>query len=507
MSGRTSKAVKGLSTSLLQYGVLVILQILLAPMVLKIAGQEVLGAYSIVMQIIGYGLLLDLGLSVAVGRYLAQTFSTNDKGEAFAKVFNIGRYFILATNLLSALFIFTIAQYIGSLVTASDAVLDDARTSLFALALWTLLRTPLQLYSHGLMASQNMAAVNIVGIVSSTSRLVMSIILVFAGYGLLGLICAGIASELAGLLLQRVYFNRLYPEINLRWRRPNLLLLREISSFGFKYWGVNLAIVLSVGSDSIVVGHLYGAAAAAIYYTTKIPTFLIIQLIYKISDNAAPASNELIAQGEFGLLKVAYLKILRYSLLIAIPTAIGIIGFNQEVITVWVGYDLYAGHIMSLALAFFVLTQVINHVNAMITLSVGNLRLWTTLAVVTSIGSLSLAYVMGKYFGLQWVMVAIALMDLPGFIFLTRRSLVGLKLSVYSAWKEGVKPALFAAVPLIGLMAIIKYTSASANLMGLIYCILVFGLVWVIGLYTFGITKLEKKSLGNKLKAMHLMRT
>jgi hypothetical protein len=67
MTSRTSKAANGLATNLVSYAILALLQVLLAPIVLKIAGQEVLGAYSIVMQIIGYSLLLDLGISVAVG--------------------------------------------------------------------------------------------------------------------------------------------------------------------------------------------------------------------------------------------------------------------------------------------------------------------------------------------------------------------------------------------------------------------------------------------------------
>ena len=92
MTSRTNKAVKGTITSLVQFGVLVILQTVLTPAILKIAGQEVLGAYSIVMQIIGYGLILDFGLGVALSRYLSQSFGDNDKGTKFIKIFNIGRY-------------------------------------------------------------------------------------------------------------------------------------------------------------------------------------------------------------------------------------------------------------------------------------------------------------------------------------------------------------------------------------------------------------------------------
>ncbi len=500
MTSRTIKAVKGTVTSLVSYGVLVLLQAVLAPIVLKTAGQEVLGAYSIIMQIIGYGLILDFGIGVALSRYLAHSFGEDDQGDRFSTIFNIGRYFILATNMLLAVFILVLAFNIDNLITASSAIIIDARVALLLLSAWTILRTPLTLFSHGLFASQNMAAVNIMGLISSTSRLLLTLYFVFAGYGLIGMIIANIVSEFLGLLLQKVYFNRLNPKLDLKWKKPDLPLLKELFSFGITYWGVNIAIVLTTGSDSIVIGHLYGAAAAAIFYTTKIPSFLIIQVIYKISDNAGPAANELLAQGNFEALRSAYLKILRYSLLLAVPLAIGIVGFNKGVITVWVGANQYAGNLMSIALALFALTQVINHINAMITLAAGNMRNWISISTVTGGLTITLAFTLGKYLGMQWVMVAIALMDLPGFIFLTRRSFAGLDLTYGRAWCEAIWPAILAAIPMLGWMLFVIATNSATSFVSLVICIAVFAFFWLLGMYAFGISKLEIRSIKNKLR-------
>ncbi len=63
MSG-TSRAIKGAVTSFLQYGLQIVLQIALAPLVLRAAGQETLGAYVSLMQAIGYLALVDFGFTV-----------------------------------------------------------------------------------------------------------------------------------------------------------------------------------------------------------------------------------------------------------------------------------------------------------------------------------------------------------------------------------------------------------------------------------------------------------
>lgn len=501
MSSRTNKAFKGTIASFLQYGVFIILQLILAPLVLKVAGQEVLGAYSIIMQIVGYGILLDLGFSVALSRYLSQTYGFHDQGHRFTEVFTIGRVFLLVTNIVFASLIFLVALKIGDLIVASDSIIIEARFALYFLAVWTIVRTPLALYNHALMATQNMAAANIIAIIGNMIRLLLSLVLVYTGFGLVGLIAANIFAEGLTFVMQMKYFKKKYPDFSFGWKILNSKLFKEIFSFGVKYWGVNIAVVLFLGSDSIIVGNLYGVAAASVFYTTKIPAFLLFQFIFRLSDNAAPATNELFALGNFEAVRSAYLKILRYSLLLALPLAIGIIGFNEAVISVWVGAAQYAGNIMSLAIAAFVLTQVVNHINAMITLAAGDMRWWSTISIVTSLMSLALSYWLGKMFGMQLVMVAMALLDIPNAIFLFKRSMAGLKLSMMRVWREAFVPAIRVCLPLCGLVVYVKATSPMDSLLSLVLYIILFSTLWAACLLLMGLSRSEKEILRNKCQA------
>lgn len=504
MSSRTTKALKGTIASFLQYGLQIVLQGVLAPLILKKAGQEVLGSYSILMQIIGYGILLDFGFSVALSRFLAQTAGFSDHGKKFTEIFTIGRVFLLVTNTVFALFIFGVALHIGSFVVASDAIISQAKIALCFLAVWTIARTPLALYNHGLVATQNMAAANIIAIVGNISRLLLSLALVYFGLGLVGLIVANIVSEGLTFSMQFKHFMAKFSGYSFGWKITDTRLFREILTFGTKYWGVNLAVVLFLGSDSLVVGNLHGASAASVFYTTKIPAFLAIQFIYKLSDNAGPAANELCAQGSFEALRAAYLKLLRYSLLLVFPLSIGIIGFNKEAITAWVGASQYAGSIMSLALAVFAITQVVNHINAMITLAVGNMKRWSTVSIATSLTSLVLSYLLGKLYGLQWVMVGIALMDFPNTVFLFRRSLMGLQLQVVRLLNEAVIPPLMVCLPLCLLVFYLKAYSQMASLGSVIFFVVTFIILWAGSVLAFGLSSAERCSLKCTLKARFL---
>jgi O-antigen/teichoic acid export membrane protein len=499
MNNRTNKAKKGFLTSLIQFVTLILIQAILAPTILKIAGQDVLGSYAIVMQIIGYGLILDFGLGVALSRFLSQSFGNNDGGINFIKTLNSGRYLILFTNALIAIFIFIVSLNINSIISsAPDKVISDTQLSLIILSIWTILRSPLLLYGYGLNSTQNMATVNIIGAASSLSRFILSIILVYLGTELIGLVIANILSECIGLILQKYYFKNFFKKINLRWQKPDIVHFKKLLHFGLTYWGVNFATILSTGSDSIIVGHLYGAAAAAVIYTTKIPAFLIIQVIYKIVDNSTPAANELIAQGNYESLKIAYLKILRYSILLALPAGIGILVFNKQFITLWVGINQYAGNIITISLAFFVLTQVVNHINAMVLVATGKMKHWMTLSILNGVVTILIMYFLGRNFGMQWVIVAIVIMDVPPLIFLAYRSLSSLKISYIEVFRQSLIPPLLQSLPLIIFSYFIMYSDFITYNIGLVFQILNFMLLWLVSLYLFGINKLERETINKK---------
>jgi len=504
MTSRTKKAFNGILASLLQYVVFIVLQVILTPLILKFAGQEVLGTYSIIMQIIGYGILLDLGFSVALSRFLSQAHGLNEEGNRFSEVFTIGGVFLFVTNLIFAGIIFLLALNIGKLIVASEPVLSQARIALCFLASWIIVRTPLALYNHGLIATQNLAAANLMAIAGNMTRLGMSLLLVYEGFGLLGLIAANILSEAIAFTMQMAYFKKKYPHHVFGWKISNNQLFKEILTFGVKYWGVNLAGVLFLGSDTIIVGNLFGASEASVFYTTKIPSFLLFQFVFRLSDNVAPATNELFAQRNFDAVRAAYIKIVRYSMLLALPLAIGIVGFNRSVITAWVGSAQYAGEIMTLAIAVFVLTQVLNHINAMITLAAGDLRQWSAVAILIGLITLALSYWLGKIFGMQWVMVAIAIMDIPNAIFLLKRSVVGLKLSVLQLWREAFIPVIWVSLPLVGLVIYIKSMNAMQSLLSLIFYITLFSMLWLACLLVMGLNKSEKQFLRKKCQAYQL---
>lgn len=420
---RVDKAAKGILASFFQYGCQIGLQVLLAPLVLAFAGQEVLGAYALIMQAVAYLAMTDMGFSLSLTRFLSQAFGREDGRQYFEIVLTTSRTILLFTNLLFALLLVLLAIYSKDLFSFSQSIALQTNWGLSLLACWVVVRTPFLIYREGLNASQNMGSANVIEIAGIVIRLVFSLSLVALGFGLVGLVLANIIGEATTLFLCARRFHILFSEINPRWGLPDRVLLSKMFGFCKHALVINLAWRLVAGTDNIVVGFLYGAAATSVYYTTQMPTVIGYLLVNKLVDNVGPAINELFEKKEFDKLSDIFLRLHRYAWLLVSPLFAGILLLNKTMITAWVGPAQYAGDLMTFALASFALLNVAGHVNMVFIIATGELSQLSRLALFEGIVNLGLSFLLGYHLGLQGVMLATLIAHIPMAIFLQNRGM------------------------------------------------------------------------------------
>lgn len=490
-SSRTSRAISGTLTSVAEVGLRLGLQAALLPLVLHVAGQETLGAYGALVQVIGCLALVDLGFGVALSRYLAQAFGYSDQKKRFEEIFTTGRTFYLVSNSVFALLAIILSAYVGSLLSLSSPVEVQARSGLWILAAWSILRTPLAVYGSALIATQNLAVANIISMVGNALRLILSLGMILLGFDLIGLMLAGVFAEAVTYSLQRRQYRKIYPSEKFGWGIPHWRLFREMLRFGIGYFLVIVGGRLIFYTDNLVVGYLYGGVAVSIYYATQIPTFLLITLIWKITDNATPAFNELYAKKEIEKLRRVYSKLMKYGLILSVGLGLGLLVLNRNLITLWVGEGQYAGNVMTMSLALFAIATVINHVNGLVLVVYGAVRLMSIVCIVSGVCNLGLSLILGKVLGLQGVMVASAVTETISVGVLCFYSLSLLKINIFSLWKKTVKPALVANLFVIPVVAFIYLYHQTVSWPMLMLWSFVFMIIWVIGTITVGLDRAE----------------
>lgn len=494
-STRTSRAIAGTVTSILQYGMTILLQFLLAPVVLKVAGTEVLGAYSFLMQMVSWAALTDLGFGVAIGRYLSQSVGIDDHRKRFRDVFTTGRTFYIISNAVFSILLLIISWQLEHFISMAENVANDARIALVILSIWVIIRTPLALYTDALTATQNLVKVNIISGISAVVRLILSICLVLLGSNLIGLMLANIIAEMVTYLLGYFWYRKINPLDKFGWGVPNKPLFREMLTFGFSYMIVMIAGRLSANTDSLILGYLYGATAVSIYYTSQMPGTMLYQLIWKLVDNSAPALNELHARNAVAQITSVYLRLLRYSLILVIPLAIGLVAYNRYAITLWVGETQYGGDYLTIGLAVFAITQVIIHLNCIFMVAYGDIKVMSVFFLISGVLKVFIAYWFGRLIGLQGIMLANAFVDLFAFVYFDFRVRNMLLLSFKEVFRSAILPSIISSLlPLLVLFFTILMPP-SYTWIELFIWISIFGICWAIGTISVGLSSLERNQI------------
>lgn len=492
---RTSRAIKGTLTTFLQYGLHIVLQAALVPLVLHIAGKETLGAYAILMQAISYLALVDLGFSVATNRFLAQAHGHDDGGLRFRQVMGSARTFVLFSNIAFSVLCLLLSAWIGPLLALSAAVETQAQLGLYILAAWSVLRTPIAVYGAALIATQNLATANVIAILGNMARLFLSLTLVAFGLGLVGLMLANILAELLTMTLQTRFFRRYYRQVRLSWGISDRKLFKEMFRFGAQALLINVSGMLIFQTDNLVVGYLFGAAAASIYYTTQMPASLLYWMVLKVGDNAAPAINELTAREQVDSLRNAFLRLHRYSMILILPVALGILFLSKSLISLWVGPGQFGGDLMVIALAIFGSLITVEHCSSIFILAAGQIKVLSLMAITEGIVNLTLSLLLGSYWGLAGVMWATVIANLPSTIYKQWRARQNLGIQLRDYINIVVKPLLWPFVVSIVILLILSSQLQIISWLNLIITALTFVLAYSIMCYFLSIDNHERSWL------------
>ena len=503
MSSVSKRAVNGAVTGLLQNGLAMLSQLVMTPVILATAGQETMGGYAILMQIVGYTLLLDLGFSVALQRFLAQATDPEVSGDRFAVLFKIGSFFLFIINTTMCLVLMATSFYLDRLLQADQTVLWQAQLALFIQAIWMVLRTPIYLFNPALLAVQEMATLNLIAIPVNVFRIIFSLGSVYGGLGLVGLILANVTAEAVGYFGQRAIFMRRYRDMLVVVPRAmDWIQFKEVFRFGLSYWGVNLSVVLLLGSDNLVVGTLFGAATASVFYTTKMIGSLSVSVLSRIIDNVFPGAAFISGRNDWFALKAAYLRLVRYLMATLLPVVLAITLFTEWLVTAWVGVTQYAGDLMSAFVACFVLLQVFAHLHGILTVATGRIQYWNYISIACGVVAVFMSFFLGFQFGIEYVIAGICVSLLPLVLFLFLRIKSTLQFSMYEFF-QAAKISLF-FLPIFLVFYAIK-NQLVYSLLNLVICLISYCLVWLVFVWLMVITHEERDSIKKFLRLRVLL--
>lgn len=323
----------------------------LSPFVVHHLGNLTYGVWVIIMSLIAYMNLLDLGLRGAVTRFVSKGSSLANHEESNQAVSGalwirlwISVAIIVAGLVVSAGFnhVFKIPTELQQ--TARIAVLITAVT--VAINLWC------GVFGGVLAALHRYDLTSAVSILQTCMRAAGIIWLLRAGYGILGLALWDFCTAIAANSVLCFLCFKVYPQLKVAFGRPDSATLKKLWNYSFYAFLINVAVQVTYYTDNVVVGAFLSPAAVTLYAIGGILIGYVRQIVSSMTTTFTPLASTFEAEGSHQNLRRLLIHGTRAALLVSLPIEAALFFRGHTFIRLWMGaqYAQPSGTVMQILL-------------------------------------------------------------------------------------------------------------------------------------------------------------
>jgi O-antigen/teichoic acid export membrane protein len=335
MASRTRNFLRGLGAGYVAIAVNIAYTAASIPLALHYLGKEQFGLWALAQQIAGYLMLLDLGVSSAVSRFIADRKDAVNSGSygslllTGAIVFASQGFLIALVGAVFSFFapaLFSIPPYLSAdftkclIIITSIAGLSVFSRSLGA-PLWAFQRVDVSYW------------------LGSLSLMLSLIALWFGfqqGWGIYSLAFAGAPGVIISPLVTFWFCrrNRYYPSVGF-WGRPNWAYLHQIFLFGQDVLWMTLGSQMVNASQIMILSRVAGLSTASTFAVgTKLLT-MAQQFTGRVIESSAPGLTEMFVRGESAKLLMRFTNVVALTTLLATIGACALMAGNTLFISFW----------------------------------------------------------------------------------------------------------------------------------------------------------------------------
>ena len=402
---RVHRASVAASFAYLQFGLTIVVGIVLVPFVLDRVGAKLYGYWLASGEVLAYAAMADLGVLGVIPWMIAQADGRKDR-DAIRQLLSTG---FVAAVIVSAIYLVLVALLWN--VAPAVLKLDATERQLIAgplalIAGVTAIVLPMRVAYSALIGLQDVRYCGVMTTVSWALDAVLTVTLLLNGFGLWALaIGASVPSALTALAAI-VRLRMIAPDLVGSWPRPSrqavTTLFKEGGGGWLSAWGWRLASA----TDAIVVASLgFPVYVTVLAMTSKLGQMLT-NMAWVPGDSGLVGLAQLAGEGRAERLRAALSALSRVYLTLATVGACVILAANPGFVKGWVGDEFFGGIRLNAVLALVAIAATAGHALSA-TVSVLGKRLYVGGAtLVAGAAHVLLAYLLGRRFGLIGVPLA-----------------------------------------------------------------------------------------------------
>ncbi|WP_342442731.1 oligosaccharide flippase family protein [Lysinibacillus sp. FSL K6-0075] len=333
----------GAILSYITIGCTMLSSLIFTPIIISLLGQKEFGLYSLMIVLVGYLSILDLGLGNAIVRYIARNRATADKvleaslNGFFLKLF-IG---IGCLTLLIGFFLFSHVDIIFG-QSLSEEQLEKARLMGFIMTISLAMQFPLGVFTSILQAYEKFIFIKLTTLLQVIVQPLTMLFFLLQGTDAVTLIYIIAIYNILFLVLDAVYCMKVL-SIQFTFTFKNTALIKEIFIYSFFIFITVIVDKIYWQTDQVLLGILKGTEDVAIYAVAIQIVLIFMSLALAISGLFLPRISMLVTK-EDGLVEInqLFIKVGAIQFLVVGYILGGFFLFGREFLLLWLGQDFIA---------------------------------------------------------------------------------------------------------------------------------------------------------------------
>lgn len=333
-----SRLKKNSITNIIYFCVLIPINFIVTPLILRHVGKEIFGVWTLTWTILAFMEFLSLQTPSAVAVFVPK-HDPEKEADKINEIMNTLFIFYLAMALVCALlFMFCESWLIKLFFKVGPGLMPDTRFVLgfsfylfiinFILACFCFLLSGFNIYY----------VYNIMHIIISVIRFVLFVAVLRAGLGIRGVTVVQMLSIVTETIIILIITKIMFPPLKFNPKLFSLKKLKEMLSLSVKMLVTRIAGTVNYNVDKLVLGYFLNPVIAGYYqiganiskYISTIPDMLGLPSLL-------PAASELKAKDQMHKLEILYERANKYMFYAAMLLLSGIVFFGKDFVDLWLG--------------------------------------------------------------------------------------------------------------------------------------------------------------------------
>lgn len=492
----------GIILSFFSQIITIIVGLFYTPIMIRILGQNEYGLYQLVLSVVNYLNLMNLGFNGAYIRYYVLAKTKNDENEVanvngmFMRVFLVISFLCLCAGVL----LLSNIGVLGNQLTENDYVI--ARKLLIILVINLAISFPNSLYVAYMSANERFVYQKAVGIILNIAIPVLNIPMLYLGYGSVGVVSATLILTIIRLVANIWYcYSKLHMKVNMQYF--DKAIFKELLGYTFFIFLSDIVDQLNSNIDKFLLGRIIGTIPVAIYSVGFNLKNYYISVSWIVPEMFVPKANRLAIddshEKELTNIFIQVGKINNYLMLLILS---GFVLVGRQFISLWVGNEYDTSYYATIILMFAGYIPAIQTLGVNIQNAKNMHRMRSVVYFIIACINVILSVLLISKWGVIGTCLGTLFATLLGHgLFMNWYYNKKIGLNILFFWKEMIRwmvPVFLMTV--IGKLIVSHFVIDSWFKLIAIAC--VYGCVYIIVLYLLGFDNNQKNSVKIKLKTI-----